>query len=69
MFSFDSNDVVGMCQKNAQVALSLGRKDLGQVWSLAALAATPPVLDEDEDFPWLSHPLSIGMIHSMYVTD
>lgn len=64
-YVFDSNDVVGMCQKNAQVAMTFGRKDLSQVWSLAALAATPPVFDEDEDFPWTSHPLSIGMIHSI----
>ena len=62
---FDCHDVVGMCQRNSQVAVMLGRKDLGQVWSLAALAATPPLFDEDEDFPWASHPLSIGMIHSM----
>ncbi|CAH1389415.1 unnamed protein product [Nezara viridula] len=64
-YVFDCHDVVGMCQRNSQVAMMLGRKDLGQVWSLAALAATPPVFDEDEDFPWASHPLSIGMIHSI----
>ncbi|KAL1124371.1 hypothetical protein AAG570_001000 [Ranatra chinensis] len=64
-YVLDSTDVPGMCQKNSAIAGNLGRKDLAQAWSLAALAATPPTTDLDEDFPWAFHPLSIGMIHSL----
>lgn len=56
-----------MCQCNATVAASVGRKDLVQAWSLAALATSPPsnALDQDDDFPWQSHPFAKGMLQSM----
>ncbi|XP_014256669.1 GATOR complex protein WDR59 isoform X2 [Cimex lectularius] len=64
-YMLDNRDIVGTCQHNAMVAGSFGRKDLTQVWNLASLAATPSSFDEDEDFPWETHPLSIGMIQSL----
>lgn len=67
-FRFDWRDVPGMCHRNSAVAASVGRKDLVQAWTLAALAATPPTQsasDLDEDFPWGPHPLAKDMIQSL----
>ncbi|KAF6215398.1 hypothetical protein GE061_010150 [Apolygus lucorum] len=64
-YVFDSHNVVLMCQKNSQVARSLGRKDLSQVWSLAAQVAAQTTCDEDEENDWEGHPVSLGIIHSL----
>ncbi|KAG8231520.1 hypothetical protein J437_LFUL011558 [Ladona fulva] len=39
-YIFDTKDLPGMCQTNAMVAASVGRKDLVQVWTLAGLTAS-----------------------------
>lgn len=54
-----------MCQINSQVARSVGRKDLSQVWSLAAQVSRLATCDEDEENEWDDHPASIGIIHSL----
>lgn len=68
-YVFDSSDVPGMCLRNANVAASVGRRDLVQAWTLAALAATPTAstcpTDLDDDFPWPQHPFAKDMIQSL----
>jgi len=46
-----------ICNHNANVAAQIGRKDLIQVWSLAALTATEfPESPEHSTIPWACHP-------------
>lgn len=57
-----------MCLRNSSIAASVGRKDLVQAWTLAALAASPHTqssVDLDEDFPWAVHPFAKEMIQSL----
>lgn len=67
--SFDTRDVTSMCHKNAAIAASVGRQDLVQVWTLAALIATPTShsCDSDDDTPWYHHPFSRSQIEYLYV--
>jgi len=69
-------DTADACLYNAGVALSSGRKDLAQVWQLAALAAATPPLplplashwsENDEDSPsaWAAHPFGRSMIEAL----
>ncbi|XP_054266064.1 GATOR complex protein WDR59-like isoform X1 [Macrosteles quadrilineatus] len=64
-YIFDWANVPGMCHHNAMVAASVGRRDLVQAWSLAALATTDPSNDRDDDFPWHAHPFSRNMLQSI----
>uniref|UniRef100_A0A1B6EDS3 RWD domain-containing protein n=1 Tax=Clastoptera arizonana TaxID=38151 RepID=A0A1B6EDS3_9HEMI len=67
-YVFDWRDVPGMCHHNSAVAASIGRKDLVQAWTLAALAATPStqsISDLDEEFPWGIHPFAKDLIQSL----
>ncbi|KAK9510437.1 hypothetical protein O3M35_005226 [Rhynocoris fuscipes] len=64
-YVLNTNDVVGMCEENSRIAASVGRQDLSHTWSLAAIAATPAIIDRDDDFPWPQHSLAIGMIHQL----
>ncbi|XP_075212964.1 WD repeat domain 59 [Lycorma delicatula] len=68
-YVFDSRDVPGMCLRNANVAATVGRRDLVQAWTLAALAASPTSnsspADQDDDFPWPQHPFAKDMIQSL----
>ena len=53
-----------MCYKNAEIAGSLRRQDLVQIWTLAALVATPfsQGTENDDDIPWPHHPFSRSLI-------
>ncbi|CAB3373844.1 Hypothetical predicted protein [Cloeon dipterum] len=75
-YKLKGKDVVEVCHYNAGVALSANRKDLAQVWQLAALAAAtpPPPLplashwsENDEDSPsaWAAHPFGQTMIEAL----
>lgn len=63
-YVFDPNDIAGMCYKNAEIAGSLRRQDLVQIWTLAALVATPfsQGTENDDDIPWPHHPFSRSLI-------
>ncbi|XP_071448176.1 GATOR2 complex protein WDR59 isoform X2 [Hetaerina americana] len=52
-YIFDPKDVPGMCITNANVAASVGRKDLVQVWTLASLSASCFLAHRNQS----SHPL------------
>jgi len=57
-----------MCHHNSTVAAIVGRRDLMQAWTLAALAATPSTQsnsDQDDDVPWPHHPFGKAMVESL----
>lgn len=75
-YRLKGKDTAEACHFNANVALAAGRRDLAQVWQLAALAAgTPPLplplashwSENDEDSPsaWAAHPFGRSMIESL----
>ncbi|ELT94839.1 hypothetical protein CAPTEDRAFT_124558 [Capitella teleta] len=67
-YVLDPNDVPCMCRKNASVAASVGREDLVQMWSLAALANDKnltPDLDPEKGSPWALHPFGRKMLKSI----
>nr|XP_027223649.1 GATOR complex protein WDR59-like isoform X3 [Penaeus vannamei] len=66
-YILDENDLVGTCTHNRDAAAAVGRKDLVQVWSLAAATASSSVLGgtESNDFPWTHHPFARRMINSL----
>lgn len=57
-----------MCHRNSAIAALVGRRDLVQAWTLAALAAAPlmqPTSDQDNDIPWPHHPFGRAMVESL----
>jgi hypothetical protein len=57
-----------MCHRNSAIAALVGRRDLMQAWTLAALAATPsakPTFDQDDEIPWPHHPFGKAMVESL----
>ncbi|XP_071547445.1 GATOR2 complex protein WDR59 isoform X3 [Panulirus ornatus] len=69
-YMLDENDIVGTCAHNRDAAAAVGRKDLVQVWSLAAATASiGPGLStnasEYTDSPWTHHPFARKLINSI----
>ncbi|KAJ9579708.1 hypothetical protein L9F63_004634, partial [Diploptera punctata] len=67
-YVFDCHDLSGMCHRNSAIAAQVGRRDLVQAWTLAALAATPssqPALDQEDDIPWPYHPFGKAMVETL----
>ncbi|XP_076318578.1 WD repeat domain 59 isoform X2 [Tachypleus tridentatus] len=61
-------DTESVCKKNASVAAEFGRKDLVQVWQLAALIASSelfPSSDPDDGVPWSQHPFGRQLLQSL----
>ncbi|XP_069174036.1 GATOR2 complex protein WDR59 isoform X5 [Procambarus clarkii] len=69
-YVLDENDIVGTCTRNRDAAAAVSRKDLVQVWSLAAATAS---LGSDSstnasdytDSPWTHHPFARKLINSI----
>lgn len=68
-YILDSTDPVGTCNHNATCAARVGRKDLFQIWSVAALTASPHLSAEskgpDDGIPWAQHPFGRLMVESI----
>ena len=63
-----SCDVKELCTVNASAAAHLGRMDLVQVWSIAALVADIDIevpATPDDGIPWPEHPFGRDLIHSL----
>ncbi|XP_053558112.1 GATOR complex protein WDR59 isoform X2 [Bombina bombina] len=68
MYILNCGDLQEMCQKNAAAALSVGRRDLVQVWALAAAAndmCLNPKYDPDVEIPWAHHPFGRQLLESL----
>ncbi|XP_072278600.1 GATOR2 complex protein WDR59 isoform X2 [Pyxicephalus adspersus] len=68
MYILNRGDLQEMCQKNAASALSVGRRDLVQVWALAAAAndiCLTPKSDPDVETPWAHHPFGRQLLESL----
>ncbi|XP_053304954.1 GATOR complex protein WDR59 [Spea bombifrons] len=68
MYILNRGDLQEMCQKNAASAMSVGRKDLVQVWALAAAAndiCLNPKSDPDMETPWARHPFGRQLLESL----
>uniref|UniRef100_A0A4W3HDM2 WD repeat domain 59 n=1 Tax=Callorhinchus milii TaxID=7868 RepID=A0A4W3HDM2_CALMI len=68
MYILNVNDIQDTCHKNAAAALSVGRRDLVQVWSLAAVATDSflsPHPDPDIETPWARHPFGRQLLESL----
>lgn len=60
--------MASVCKKNAQIAATIGRKDLVNMWNLVALAASPPSSETTQYYvDWNKHPFAREMIESMLV--
>ncbi|XP_066955157.1 GATOR2 complex protein WDR59 isoform X4 [Macrobrachium rosenbergii] len=69
-YVLDDSDIVQSCTKNRDAAAAVGRKDLVQVWSLAAatasLASSSAISSiEDVEFPWCQHPFARKLVDSL----
>ncbi|XP_063862216.1 GATOR2 complex protein WDR59-like isoform X2 [Scylla paramamosain] len=65
-YVLDEGDVVGSCTYNRDAAAAVGRKDLVQVWSLAAhTASLGPSSAQNTEFPWAHHPFGRKLINSI----
>uniref|UniRef100_A0A8C5WKW0 WD repeat domain 59 n=1 Tax=Leptobrachium leishanense TaxID=445787 RepID=A0A8C5WKW0_9ANUR len=70
LYILSRGDLQEMCQKNATSALSVGRRDLVQVWALAAAAndvCLNPKSDPDTETPWAHHPFGRQLLETLYV--
>lgn len=56
-------DISTICKRNAAVAVSVGRLDLVQAWTLAELVASPQ--QTDEDLQWNVHPFGNQLVQSL----
>ncbi|KAE8609135.1 hypothetical protein XENTR_v10011722 [Xenopus tropicalis] len=68
LYILNHRDLQEMCQKNATAALSVGRRDLVQVWALAAAAndvCLSPKSDPDAETPWARHPFGRQLLESL----
>ncbi|XP_034974517.2 GATOR complex protein WDR59 isoform X1 [Zootoca vivipara] len=68
MYILNVTDIQETCQKNAASALTVGRKDLLQVWSLATVATDlclGPNSDPDLETPWAQHPFGRQLLDSL----
>lgn len=68
MYILNRGNLQEMCQKNAASALSVGRRDLVQVWALAAAAndmCLTPKSDPDAETPWARHPFGRQLLESL----
>ncbi|XP_031559913.1 GATOR complex protein WDR59-like [Actinia tenebrosa] len=67
-YTLEGNDVVEICKKNQSAAMSVGRRDLVQTWSLLALVLdrTLAQFAEIVDItPWARHPFGRDLIKSL----
>ncbi|XP_077982263.1 GATOR2 complex protein WDR59-like [Glandiceps talaboti] len=67
-YVLDPRDIPAMCNKNAAAAAAVGRKDLVQIWSLAAMATCKTLLpskDPDVASPWAVHPFGRTLLLSI----
>ncbi|XP_026535957.1 GATOR complex protein WDR59 [Notechis scutatus] len=68
MYILNVVDIQETCQKNAASALTVGRRDLLQVWSLATVATDlclDPNVDPDLETPWAQHPFGRQLLESL----
>ncbi|KAJ7312114.1 hypothetical protein JRQ81_006455, partial [Phrynocephalus forsythii] len=68
MYILDVADIRETCQKNAASALTVSRRDLLQVWSLATVATDlclGPNSDPDLETPWAQHPFGRQLLESL----
>ncbi|XP_072051931.1 GATOR2 complex protein WDR59-like [Amphiura filiformis] len=67
-YVLNPNDIPAMCTKNAAAARAVGRKDLVQIWSLAAVSSNPNLKcteNPDEGSPWAKHPFGRQLLKSL----
>ncbi|XP_077166334.1 GATOR2 complex protein WDR59 isoform X2 [Paroedura picta] len=68
MYILNVADIQETCQKNAASAVTVGRRDLLQVWSLATVATDlclGPKSDPDLETPWAQHPFGRQLLESL----
>ncbi|NXP75568.1 WDR59 protein, partial [Ramphastos sulfuratus] len=68
LYILNVNNIQETCQKNAASALTVGRRDLVQVWSLAMVATDlclGPKSDPDLEIPWAQHPFGRQLLESL----
>ncbi|XP_068117783.1 GATOR2 complex protein WDR59 isoform X3 [Hyperolius riggenbachi] len=68
LYILNRGDLQEMCQKNAAAALTVGRRDLVQVWALAAASndmCLMPKSDPDTETPWARHPFGRQLLESL----
>ncbi|XP_069460287.1 GATOR2 complex protein WDR59 isoform X3 [Ambystoma mexicanum] len=70
LYILNMDEIQETCHKNATSALTVGRRDLVQVWSLAAVATDlclNPKSDPDQETPWARHPFGRQLLESLLV--
>ena len=63
----EGNDISDICKKNLSAAMTTGRKDLVQTWSLLSLVLDKKLAPSDsmDESPWALHPFGRKMISSL----
>ncbi|KAK3739928.1 hypothetical protein QZH41_015973, partial [Actinostola sp. cb2023] len=67
-YTLEGNDILEICKKNKSAAMSVGRRDLVQTWSLLALVLDKTLAqsaDTVEVTPWARHPFGRKLIRSL----
>ena len=65
----EGNDISEICKKNLSAAMTIGRKDLVQTWSLLSLVLDKKLAPSDsmDESPWALHPFGRKMVSSLWV--
>ena len=63
----EGDDITEICKKNLAAAMTTGRKDLVQTWSLLSLVLDKKLAPSDsmDESPWALHPFGRKMVSSL----
>lgn len=64
----EGHDISEICKKNLSAAMTTGRKDLVQTWSLMSLILDKKLAPSDDSMdesPWALHPFGKKMVSSL----
>ncbi|CAH3138838.1 unnamed protein product [Porites lobata] len=67
-YTLEGNDISDICKKNLSAAMTTGRKDLVQTWSLMSLILDKKLAPSDDSMdeaPWALHPFGKKMVTSL----
>ncbi|KAK2554683.1 GATOR complex protein WDR59 [Acropora cervicornis] len=66
-YTLEGNNITKICKKNLSAAMTTGRKDLVQTWSLLSLVLDEKLAPSDsmDEAPWALHPFGKKLVSSL----
>lgn len=66
-YTLEGNDITEICKKNLSAAMTTGRRDLVQMWSLLSLILDKKLAPSDsmDESPWALHPFGRKLVSSL----